>query len=563
MRSKLTSDNEALLKSYEEFSRSPFELSQLTEFNQNLVYGFDAEASLTQEAQDTFSSECVINTCLQQQDVLTGYLYAQEVVLPKLRDVNSITETDLLYWLDQIHLRMARTLANDAAAAGGKGASAGESCKRVLGRWHASHQVQSNFVHFIESKLSVSELVQSNEELNIPKELTIRFKNLLETVRSSKPYKLIESEKKYLDPNEDQVMLALFTRYYNDELSAEDKKLVEYFVKYCPLPDQRPALRENFAKELLIKLKQTSSNDLDQIADLAFWVFYQITEGHWYFNANGRVATCYLNLILRAFGQPSILMRNPGEKADPSSEYSQAIKHIDTNPQLLKAHIKARIVDCKKNGPYQDSERADSLMTQVALAKIRSKFLRHFPDYNTSAFNLRLQKKYMPEIKKVQERGENIFVYFLGKYIDEFSQLFTTLKEEKRTKLISQYKLTEKSVHPDFNKGVRFAAAFNNVCDMKFLLEECNCDIDKRDDNPDNGKTPLHQAVIRGSTDAVKFLLAAGASRNIPDRKSNKTAIDYAREGMIEKNGDEIKQLLGIVTTAPENEHEETTAKPF
>lgn len=58
-----------------------------------------------------------------------------------------------------------------------------------------------------------------------------------------------------------------------------------------------------------------------------------------------------------------------------------------------------------------------------------------------------------------------------------------------------------------------------------------------------DGKTPLHHAVISGNVEAVKSLMAAGANPNIRDN-SRKTAVDYAFES---QNQDLIKILTPIV----------------
>jgi ankyrin repeat protein len=61
---------------------------------------------------------------------------------------------------------------------------------------------------------------------------------------------------------------------------------------------------------------------------------------------------------------------------------------------------------------------------------------------------------------------------------------------------------------------------------LNFLLHE-NPALDM-DAQGLNGTTPLHEAVKAEASEAIKFLIARGAKKDIPDN-GNMTAVDYAQ----------------------------------
>jgi hypothetical protein len=104
-------------------------------------------------------------------------------------------------------------------------------------------------------------------------------------------------------------------------------------------------------------------------------------------------------------------------------------------------------------------------------------------------------------------------------------------QSEKITQLKEKYKLTNVSSPAQLEKGLRRAAASNQVDDITSFLQ-LGVDINAADEK--QGKTALHHAVLRKLTTCIRTLLANGASYYIYDVES-KSALDYAFESESEE----------------------------
>ena len=63
-----------------------FDLTQLTEFNHALIYGFEPEASPQCLAGSQTLTDMLFPIAGQYQDMLEAYLYAQSTILPKIKE---------------------------------------------------------------------------------------------------------------------------------------------------------------------------------------------------------------------------------------------------------------------------------------------------------------------------------------------------------------------------------------------------------------------------------------------------------------------------------------------
>ncbi len=94
-----------------------------------------------------------------------------------------------------------------------------------------------------------------------------------------------------------------------------------------------------FADQMLARFAKCNPENLDQVSEFLAEMFYQLTEIHPYANANGRTALAMVNIFLRYFNLPSILLRHPGEKDDKKSAYSEAIAQLDKTREPLQQLI--------------------------------------------------------------------------------------------------------------------------------------------------------------------------------------------------------------------------------
>jgi hypothetical protein len=86
---------------------------------------------------------------------------------------------------------------------------------------------------------------------------------------------------------------------------------------------------------------------------------------------------------------------------------------------------------------------------------------------------------------------------------------------------------------PQVSKGLRRAAFWCRPFELRVLLQTTTLDEINSPDSAEKQRTPLHWAVLGGSTDCVALLLQAKANLNSKD-KSGKTPLDYAKnESMV------------------------------
>lgn len=62
-------------------------LQQLTEFNEALVYGFEPESSLPSTLRLGTIEETIFTKAPQYTDMLNAYLYAQNTVIPSIKEM--------------------------------------------------------------------------------------------------------------------------------------------------------------------------------------------------------------------------------------------------------------------------------------------------------------------------------------------------------------------------------------------------------------------------------------------------------------------------------------------
>lgn len=360
----------------------PF-LENLTEFSEALVYGFDAELSLTESEPN--SIHYTVHGGRQYQDVYEAYYYAQEQILPKIRTagVKALTAKELLSWLNEIHARIGRTVAKDMGMEAGQYIKPGQE----IARWHAGLDIQN----YLAAYLALSPR-QQNERHHIIKHIlktfpTVKIDELQAFLNLAEKYKP-QSMMVYVQSGHDlgtTNLWHLLSICRAGVLNTQENAIIKKIVTLCMPASQVPAAMQAFAEKTIARWKACDPNDLKQTSKFLSETFFELAGTHPYCNANGRTATCLINIILRSFNKPSILLRNPLEKEDTHSAYSKAIDALNEGSSVLLAdHILTRINDAEKGNDYHHDDLKNIVILRVKLKDAAVKLQMEFPRYDVN-----------------------------------------------------------------------------------------------------------------------------------------------------------------------------------
>jgi len=413
--------------------RTPFDLSQITEFNPAIIYGFEPESQQSVEPNPN-TVEYVIHAAGQYQDMFQAYLYAQNTILPHLRThgLAQLSPVQIIQWLDHIHLLIANTLAKDVQT------SAGQVVKTQVVRWHHGFDVGLVIKNYLSDTICENVMYNwannSGLDIKLFKKFILLFKKI-----QKMSVEIPDYEKPYLQANlplnkGSIIFTKLFTLYHNNKLSDSERNIVEHFLKICSPPPLMPVVQEKFANDILIAWRQCNSQDIDSISKLVTKAFYGITEGHWYFNGNGRAATCFVNIILRSMNKPSILMRKPDERYNPESTYSKAILHINSKLEMLEAHIKQRIIEAENNQVYRNDKSREIIELRVQFSNLVSAIKINFPSFKINDFYAKNTDEFC-----CAKKGENLddaVISIFKLQIQVFREKFKELLQGKANRSI-------------------------------------------------------------------------------------------------------------------------------
>lgn len=379
------------------------ELSFLNEFNPALVYGFQPESSPEREPENETILNALIPEAQQHQDMFDAYLYAQEIVLPVLRTTkDTLAETQLLDWIKTLHGFMGNSLMKTM------GEKAGLYTQKLVFRWHQGSMLNHHLIHYF----SNVHTVKNDKQLArlLAKELNVNYKDIFKFIKLL--HKLKSNNEVNLDPSQADFLAALnpdfipgatvlhklATAYHHTFLTEEEKKLADKIVKICMPPSQVSGAMEAYATKTIANLKQCRTDDLDQICSFLAESFYDLTEIHPFGNANGRVATCLMNIFLRHFNLPSILLREVGQRNVDNTDYAYAIAQIDKSIHPLKELIKKRVIAAQSQ-PSSDNTLKQLVLLRVELSNVAERILQIRPGYNLELLRSEATKNISSAIK--------------------------------------------------------------------------------------------------------------------------------------------------------------------
>lgn len=412
-----------------------YNLSELTEFSQALVYGFEPE---THPQADNGQLDTIFYFPISQHaDVLEGYLYAQSI-LPELKlGLDKVQPEQFIEWIKGIHQRIGKNL----VAAYGE--TSGEFSKRPVVHWESSGEIQGLILAFLSGHMKKTSLPAFvdlvNSELGVNKKELTAFMKILSKVGADKTIKLSPMQRAEEARNKGfsyekgtTILTKLQAAYHCGKLSTDEMKAVDRIVRLCAIPDNIPAIMKKYSEDFVADLKKVDPKNLDSVVDFIAEKFFGLTFTHPFVNANGRTATCVMNLFLRAFGYPSILLRYPSERDNPNSSYSKAFAQVNENRDLLKAHIKQRILD-EGTRPYTDSALKEINELRVAALTIYQRIAAKHPGFDLLKAHYSVQEKASQFIDAIEDGQKQSL--FLLKHTIKF---MVQIEKELDAKLVKK-----------------------------------------------------------------------------------------------------------------------------
>lgn len=533
---------------------SDFDLSLLKEFNPALIYEFqpqDASSERYSDHEQNFA-DYTVYLAAQYEDIYLAYQYLQDVVLPILRKtpIEQLTIQQIMNWLDEIHLRIARTMQLDMVELGHTDIFAGRNCPVQLYRSVSGFNLENTIKLYIVKVISADEFYNICDSYDIDSQEVADLIALLINI-ADRNVELGPDEKEVAAKNKihlgDLIFLKLTSLYHSNKLTSREIDTVEKIFKIKHPPSKLQSIKEKYASDLLVKLKKCSRDDRDSIIDLCHFVFLGITSGHWYFDANTRAATCFMNLWLRYFDFPSILMRNPEDKNNPNSSYSKAINNINKQPMLLFKHIDSQLKiaeDARKKGTVVNQTLSHTLIHRVRIKNILLKIQLLFPSYDIDTEALNKSKKCVDILRARNQENlpqDEYVLKGLEVLATQYEQLLSDLMRVHEGKLKDKYKTNDTTLE-SLEFMLRKAAADGNFDDLQYLIKRGG-DVNKADSKRYQ-RTALHWAVINNRVEVVGLLLRSNADVDKIDKEKNKP------QGYVSEATDPtIKQLLACNVT--------------
>jgi len=331
--------------------------NSLTEFNAALFYAFEPETDfrIDMDAEVVDHVQYLTSYISQQRDMYEALIYAQDELLPQVHaGFDDLSAEQLLVWIKKIHEKAGKTVLGFNEEPSGVYGTMG-----IL-RWEQGMDIMLPIRAFLSHQFKDVSCemfceMMMHQQPTMDLHAFKAFMNLLVRIGnddSIQPSEAFLGEREGPNKQGIETLAKLQWAYHTpDLLTAEEKQCIRKFVKICILPEQRESAMRAYAEDVVVRLRACDTKDKQTVSDTLAEIFYGLVEVHPFLNCNGRTATILMNVLLRAMGQPSILLRYPGERDDETSAYSRAFKNIDTTRAPLADLIKTRM----ESEPYQEA----------------------------------------------------------------------------------------------------------------------------------------------------------------------------------------------------------------
>lgn len=389
-----------------------YPIEQLIDFNPALIYGFDPESPphtmIKPQDEGIFSVEIE-----QHVDLLNAYLYAQNTILPFIKEnsLDKITPEQLLAWVCQLHAFIGKSLLN------ADGLKSGVYNDQEIVRWQqtcTSVPDLYNFMDNIRRTPHASELFINSysQKYKLDISTCTVFASITKRYHDqfiSKHPELAFFKGRSADMV-NEIVNSFRVAIRNGELSNDEQKAIQQVVQFGTPVDQIPSEMNRFAKNVLDQWKNLRKiNALEEQAQILAEIFYQLTSIHPFPNANGRTATCLINIILKTINLPDIILRFPGQRNLFSSAYEKSMSVILDTREPFAKHI-ANCIKLAKKTPYSNPDLAFIVREKVLLREEYKLLLKQ------SAFN---RQKFAKEVDKI-----------IDDYLSEgYEQVFTKIRQ--------------------------------------------------------------------------------------------------------------------------------------
>lgn len=389
----------------------PLPLSTLTKFNPALVYAFEPESSsehlMVESASEIVLENSLYRSVWQHVDMFEAYHYLQEVLLPLFRREGEerITPETLVGHIKAIHGKVAKTLCQMIGGDEDTAIRSGEFTNCQIFRWHFGTQMSYHLARYLSgmmpSSLTIDDFVEEYTPEGMQQELFLAFIGLMERLRDDDTITVDPLEPALQRTGDDEPGYRVLRAYnklgynrQNNRFDANETALIDRVVKIPMHASRFASSMLEYAKRILDAYYSVNADDLDAVAYLLSEAFYGLTEIHPFANGNGRTATCLINLMSRALGGPSFMMRLPGEKSNPSSSYAKAIEQIDLNRDLLSQHIRSCLERANKEGWYSNPTKEAVLHARIEWVEILDAIKSSYPGFDVNAHYHKLREKF-------------------------------------------------------------------------------------------------------------------------------------------------------------------------
>ncbi|BCA94760.1 hypothetical protein TUM19329_11210 [Legionella antarctica] len=384
-----------------------YHLEELSEFPHALIYAFEPESSPQRLAGSHSFKHALFPEAGQHEDMLQAYLYAQNTILPLIRErgLDKIDEKMFLEWINTLHGLIGKSLFANYPQK-----KAGEYTSEQILRWHKGAQLNADIVHYLSGYHpcnNMKDFAKFLQEQGVAVNVALPFIKLLHKLKSDKTIKPHPSQLPFIDlknPVLEGIMTLnkMVVVYHNGNLTVKEKEVVDQVVKVCRFPHEIPDAMQVFAQETLQQLRNLEKENLPEIANFLGTLFYQFTDIHPFGNANGRTGTCLVNIVLRAFDLPGILLRHPGENCDEGSDYSKAIAQLDKTLVPLQTLILKRI-ETAKESTFVDEQLKQIVSLRVSLSDLLKQIQKKHPKYDIEPIQHMLSESVLKSLSSVKD----------------------------------------------------------------------------------------------------------------------------------------------------------------
>lgn len=459
-------------------NHNTFDLGLLKEFPHALVYAFEPEGNNEIDLDSRYQG------IAQFSDTLGAYLYAQETMLPIIRSqgIHAIGKEQWIDWVKNIHQHIGYHLLKNL------GQEAGKYSRYPIFRWHDGVEFQSAILPF----LSMNDTVIS-EKLNLfcqklankyphPKKDFVDFISLVQKIFLDSTFRQKNWVKDIPYTLAQNKLLKLYDAYYAGKLSTDEgvrtKKIVTLSTPPNIIPTAMDAMFERFSADL----SQLNITDQTAVASFVAEVFYQITEIHPFINANGRTATCFMNLLLRAMDYPAIMLRYPGDKEDPTSLYSKAIEQINETREPLASLIHMRL----SMQPYEDEHLKSLIEIRVKLITAYHHLKQQFPEFEADKHWQQAIEE-MPHAEEIRDERSPYLVDGMKWALSNLEQQKSILIQQRAQlkfkcplkielidEILTQFKYISEEEHgwKSYNKGSLFLFENQDLNTVKMVRDK-------------------------------------------------------------------------------------------